>query len=105
MIQDLDRTLRELLKTLRQDAQGDGTVVVDFGTPDENYDPGTEALNLFLYQLKENRELRDPQPIFERTATGRRVRKFPLRVDCSYLVTAWCSGTAENRVFAEHNLL
>lgn len=80
---------------------------VSFSTPEKEYAPqqGDMAINLFLYEVKENRELRDPQPISDR-ANGQGVRRRPLlRVDCAYMVTAWSNITNQNNVANAHKLL
>lgn len=78
---------------------------VSFITPERGYKPGQETVNLFLYETRENRELRDPVPIVE-TLNGLSVRRQPpLRVDCAYMVTAWSKKTGVDKVAAEHQLL
>jgi hypothetical protein len=37
---------------------------VSFETPDKNYTPSQSTLNLFLQDVKENRELRNPEPLW-----------------------------------------
>src|SRR5713101_540337 len=65
-----------------------------FETPDSNFTPAQSTINLFLYETKENRELRDPVSIIERLGTTY-IRKFPpIRMDCAYIVTAWSSAVA-----------
>jgi hypothetical protein len=79
---------------------------VSFVTPEAGYTPQLlDTVNLFLYEARENRELRDPVPIVE-TRNGLSVRKRPpLRVDCSYMVTAWSKKSGVDKVAAEHRLL
>jgi hypothetical protein len=78
---------------------------VSFITPDRHYKPTQETVNLFLYETRENRDLRDPVPIIE-TRNGLSMRRrLPLRVDCSYMVTAWSKKTGVDKVAAEHELL
>ena len=104
MFQDLDRTLHAIVEDpmapdlLRQ-------ADVSFETPDKDYAPDQTTLNLFLHEVSENRDLRDPEPIhtFERGAFRRQLP--PLRVDCSYLVTAWSSRSGAQRAAEEHQLL
>lgn len=104
MLQDLDETLRRMLddagapETLRN-AQ------VSFLTPDKSFTPTEKTVDLFLYEVKENRELRDPVPIVERVGASYVRRRPPVRVDCSYLVTAWSTATGSARVVEEHELL
>lgn len=105
MFQDLDSALTNLLN----DPTAPADVVnadVSFETPDKNFAPPAATINLFLYELKENRELRDPVPIRD-IVGGVVVRRHPpLRTDCTYLVTAWANNLAgPARVAAEHSLL
>jgi hypothetical protein len=60
---------------------------VSFITPDKSYAPQQETLNLFLYEARENRELREVTPIVEQVNGMTVTRKPPLRVVCSYMVT------------------
>jgi hypothetical protein len=104
MFQDLDDTLEALL-----DDGGAPTelrnAAVSFETPDKNFAPAQPTINLFLYEVKENRDLRDPVPITEIVA-GQFVRRMPpLRVDCCYLVTAWSAQTGAAKIVEEHRLL
>jgi hypothetical protein len=106
MFQDLDEALRRLL----DDAAAPDVVRdadVEFSPPDRTYAPSRPTLNLFLYDVKENRELRDPAPIETRMGdVVRRIRP-PLRVDCTYLVTAWTGADVgrDARVVEEHRVL
>jgi hypothetical protein len=112
---DLDATL---LRVLTDPALGPPVTPADptglfaaskmFLTPDRDFRPkiiGETAVNLFLHRVKENRELREtigfPEPD---DPPG--VRRMPLlRVDCSYLVTAWTKQAGEPEVRTEHKLL
>jgi hypothetical protein len=104
MFHDLDATLKALL----DDAAAPAKVVAadkSFETPEKTYAPGQLTLNLFLYDVAENRELRDPVPIIEKKDNAFITRRPPLRVGCSYLVTAWSSQGGANKVAEEHQLL
>jgi hypothetical protein len=103
MFQDLDTTLANIL----EDGAAPAHLVaaeVSFATPDNNYAPqqGDTAVNLFLHEVKENRELRDLVPIPQQIGNRYLQCKPPLRVDCAYLVTAW---SKEKKVADEHELL
>lgn len=108
MIQDLDATLKELLQTDHPDALAPAQLraaEVSFVTPDRNYAPDKATVNLFLYEVKENRELRDRVPIHE-TVDNVVVRRMPpLRMDCCYIVTAWSAELHEDKIVEEHRLL
>src|SRR5918992_318558 len=107
MIDDLDRTLEELLRReLPPDLVGQGTIC--FATPGDQFPPPSvslPAIYLFLYDLRENRELRTNEWQVERrdgTATRKRP---PVRVDCSHLITAWASDSSTTPALDEHRLL
>ncbi len=108
MLEDLDLTLEALLSD-PDPAMPAALANVDirFEPPDRNFAPPQPSLNVFLYDVKENRELRDPVPVVE-TATGGYVRRRPLlRMDCSYMVTAWSNSATgpAAQVVEEHRLL
>jgi hypothetical protein len=107
VFQDLDSTLTRLLNDapaaeLPQLRSAD----VSFLTPDANFTPSVDTVDMFLYEVKENRELRDPTPVIERVDGTYTRRSAPLRVDCSYITTTWSAGVpGATRVAAEHRLL
>lgn len=113
MIDDLDRTLRQLLAVELPAVRGGG-VEVAFNQPTHDWSKnlGKPTLNFFLYDVRDNPVLRRHQ--WQQTpasgATPRedhtvRQRRTPLRIDCFYLVTAWSPADAQTRPFEEHNLL
>lgn len=112
MFRDLDSTLNNLLN---DPAMASAAIVpplnellnadTSFLTPDNTFSPAQPTINLFLYETKENRELRDPVPIIERLGTTYIRRSSPIRMDCSYIVTAWSDQIGAARVAEEHRLL
>ncbi|BAY14130.1 DUF4255 domain-containing protein [Calothrix sp. NIES-2098] len=108
MIDDLDRTLEELLKrSLPPDLVRQ--VSISFATPDPQFPPPSvtlPAIDLFLYDIREKRELRNNEWLVERQSNGTVAKKPPLvRVDCSYLITAWPSESSTTPIRDEHRLL
>jgi hypothetical protein len=107
MFDDLDATLRALL----DDAAAPSELRladVSFETPGKDYAPAQETVNLFLREVRESAELRDPVPTIEQQAGGGFTRRQPpLRVECRYLLTTWAdpSQAAAMSVLAEHRLL
>lgn len=105
MFHDLDETLTELLKRDLKNLQ----VALSFATPDDQFPPDSvtfPAINLFLYDIHENVALRSNE-WRETRSNGRASReKAPVRVDCSYLITAW-SGQSDPvaAIKDEHYLL
>lgn len=104
MFDSLDETLKKILDDPAAPAEL-RNADVSFETPDKNYAPAQLTVNLFLYEVKENRELRDPVPLVERIGDEFIRRKPPLRVDCSYIVTTWSNQAGALKVRQEHLLL
>ena len=105
MFHDLDATLAALLEAeLAVD-----NVAVSFAAPDDQFPPssvGLPAISFFLYDVRENTGLRTNQWELEQRDDGTTTRlRPPVRVDCSYLITAWSSDGAPNPVEDEHQLL
>jgi hypothetical protein len=108
MFDDLDKSLENLLKR-ELPADLVSQVAISFATPDSDFPPSTvslPAIDLFLYDIRENRDMRDGEWRLERQSDGSAVRKAPIvRVDCSYLITAWPSESAPSPAKDEHRLL
>lgn len=108
MIDDLDKTLELLLKReLPRDLVGQ--VTISFATPDDQFPPSSvnlPAIDLFLYDVRENKELRNNEWKIERRSSGANIKKpSPVRIECSYLITAWASESTPNPAQDEHRLL
>jgi len=104
MFDDLDSTLQAILN----DANAPlplRNADVSFETPDRDFAPDQAAVNLFLVDVREHRELRDPVPIIERNGDVYNRRLPPLRVQCTYLVTTWSDQADALRIAEEHRLL
>jgi len=84
-------------------------ITVSFATPDDQFPPSgvtLPAIAFFLYDVRENHELRTNQWENTRQESGMITRRrVPARVDCSYLVTAWPNDSAPNPAQDEHRLL
>ena len=108
MIDDLDRTVEELLKRELAPALVE-QVAISFAAPDAEFPPSSvtlPAVDLFLYDIRENLELRRTGWIVEHSDNGTATkRQVPVRVDCSYLITAWASESSTSRALDEHRLL
>lgn len=116
MIDDLDRTVEELLRRELAPMLVE-QVDISFAAPDSDFPPSSvtlPAVDLFLYDVRENTELRNAAWIVERqfapgddgkTAERAVKRRSPVRVDCSYLTTAWSSESSTTRALDEHHLL
>ncbi len=110
MLNDLDSTLEELLRRelppnlVSPDALT--PVTISFVTPDQELTRKVNlpAINLFLYDIRENLELRSNEWIVTRQSNGTAIRQRPpIRVDCSYLITVWAKDPADFQT--EHRLL
>jgi hypothetical protein len=108
VIDDLDRTLENLVRRgLPQELVSQ--VTISFAPPGDEFPPTSvslPAIDLFLYDVRENRELRSNEPRMDRPLNGPvRQAPPPVRVDCSYLVTAWASESSNTPAQDEHRLL
>jgi hypothetical protein len=100
VIHDVDDTLRELL--VQKGAIDLDRIDIRFELPNKEWAATVTkpTINLFLYQVRENHELRDNRVTFVRNGdTGVQTRP-PVRIDLSYLITAWTTDVAD-----EHQLL
>ena len=105
MIQDVDESLLTLLR-----AEGSALlkrINISFRAPDKEFPNKVTppAIDLFLYDVRENLDLRSNEPMMERYDNGKKARIRPpaVRVDCSYLITAWSAADEPSR--EEHRFL
>jgi len=107
VIHDLDRSIKELLTIELPDVDSN-RVEVAFEPPNRDWRRTGPALNFFLYDVRENAELRQHQltEVVHPNGLPRREKgmvtreRTPLRIDCFYIVTAWGETP-----FDEHMLL
>lgn len=106
MIRDLSETLRAILDdpALAAEFPELAAAQIVFDRPTEQFNPQQTTIDLFLYDVRENMELRSNEPIIERNNGTATIQRPPMRVACSYLVTAWPVGGAEPPL-QEHRLL
>jgi len=108
MIDDLDRTIAALLRRELPPSIAE-QVQISFATPDDQFPPQSvtlPAIDLFLYDVRENLELRSNEFYLDRRSDGTATRtQAPVRVDFSYLVTAWPSASLPDPAQDEHRLL
>jgi len=126
MIADLDKTLKALLardlrtqgySVVTQDNPSDesGTtneVIISFVTPEKWWADAVDkaTINLFLYDIRENVQLRNNERYLTRNGASGTENFSPVRIDFTYLVSAWAkkelSESAESpHVEEEHRLL
>jgi hypothetical protein len=107
VIDELDVSLESLLRSQLPKAISD-QVTVSFAAPDDEFHSSVKlpAVDLFLYDVRENVELRSNDDTVERRpdGTGLRTRP-PVRVDASYLITAWPGSSDKDKPEDEHRLL
>lgn len=106
MIRALSETLEVVLKdgTLTAgfpELQGANVV---FERPTDSFSPSDTTIDLFLFDVRENLELRSNEPRLQRLGHEAVLRAAPRRIDCSYLVTAWPVG-GPDLPLQEHRLL
>jgi len=108
MIHLVDRTLEALLRRELPTVMAT-QLDISFEPPDNEFPPQSvrvPAIDLFLYDLRENRELRTNEWTMERRSTGIAEKRPPyVRVDFSYLVTAWPNKGSVNPTQDEHQIL
>lgn len=99
MIADVDDTLKELL--VQKVPVDLAAIDIRFEMPTVEWAEGITkpTLNLFLYDVRENLELRDNQRLVARDPVPRQ-QPAPIRFDLTYLITSWASDVAD-----EHQLL
>jgi hypothetical protein len=104
----VDRALAELL---RRDLPAVIATPIDisFEPPDAEFPPqsvGVPAIDLFLYDLRENRDLRTNEWTVDRRSDGTATKRPPaVRVDFSYLITAWPNKGSTSPTQDEHQIL
>ena len=102
MFDDLDASLAALLADGAA-PQEVSNADVSFTVPDKDFSPGQATLDLFLHEVQENRALRETAPILQPVpAGGWQSERPPLRIDCTYLVTAWSPSSGAQRAAEEH---
>jgi hypothetical protein len=82
------------------------TSAKSFDPPSTQFSPADQpTINLFLYDIRENLELRSNELLIARNDGLATLRWPPLRVACSYLITAWSKAQTEKGYIEEHKLL
>ena len=108
MINDLDETLATLLQQSLPERLAK-QIQISFAAPDDQFPPQSvtlPAVDLFLYDVRENLELRSNEYYIDRNSDGTAIKTWaPVRVDFSYLITAWPSQSVADAAEDEHRLL
>jgi hypothetical protein len=101
MIDDLDEVLRQLL--IREVPIKNNEVDIAFDQPKREWAArlSRPTINLFLYDMNENKQLRQQGWETEKTSNGKATqRRKPVRVDLYYLITVWAAEPED-----EHRLI
>lgn len=103
MLADLDETLKQLL--VQKGGLKSTQVDISFELPGRDWAAGLATsrptVNLYLYHVSENRELRETDWYEEFRGDGKVTLKHcPLRLDVCYLVTCWTEAAED-----QHHLL
>jgi hypothetical protein len=102
VLADLDETVRQLL--IRHVPLDLTTVDVSFDAPDREWSGrlSRPTVNCFLYDVRENEDLREAAWDYTRDAKNGTVqrRKIPVRINATYNVTVWARAPED-----EHRLL
>jgi hypothetical protein len=107
MIADLDETLRQLLVDELPVKNGDIDISFDLPRREWSSRLAKPTINLYLYDVRENNVLRQPQ--WERvngsSTMQAQLKRTPMRVDCSYFVTAWAADPEDEHRMLTRSLL
>ncbi len=101
MIHELDDTIKELL--VQKVPIDPSEIDIKFEVPDKedwNPKPTKPTINCFLYDIRENHELRSNERYLSRNGATGTETIAPTRIDLSYLITVWTTDVAD-----EHRLL
>jgi hypothetical protein len=106
MIRDLSETLKAVLKDPTFTTAFPELAAADivFDRPVEPFTPPRTTIDVFLYDVRENLELRSNEYTVDIVGNQAITHPAALRLACSYLVTAWPVGGAE-LALQEHRLL
>jgi hypothetical protein len=106
MITDLDETIKQLL--IQKGALEPAEVDISFETPKREWSASISkpTVNLYLYDIRENHELRGMEWSVQKDKNGVATRKKnPSRIDLSYLITVWTNDVEDEHRLLWHMLL
>jgi hypothetical protein len=101
MISELDETIRQMM--INDGGFDPADIDVSFDIPNREWSAtiSKPTLNCYLFDIRENREMRQSGMVAERTTGNGQVRRRPpVRLDLTYLLTAWTRAVED-----EHRLL
>ncbi len=106
MINDLDETIKQLL--IKKGALDPAAIDISFEAPDREWKASLSkpAVNVYLYDLHENHQLRATDWSIEQDANGMATRKKNAdRIDLAYLITVWANAVEDEHRLLWHTLL
>jgi hypothetical protein len=101
MITDLDETIKKLLTDIGKINHGE--IEISFDPPDREWSASLgnkPTVNLYLYDIRENHELRGMEWSIEKNNNTATKKKNAKRINLSYLVTVWTKNVDD-----QHSLL
>jgi hypothetical protein len=101
MISELDESIKKLIITKGELALSQ--IDIEFEAPDREWSASISkpTVNIYLYDIRENHQLRGTEWVINRNNDGTATRKkIPNRIDVSYLITVWANDVSD-----EHRLL
>lgn len=108
MLKDLDETIKELLtqKYLTPENQTNQIDIV-FNRPDKEWEGKVTRLtiNLFLYDIRENLQLRGNERYLTRNGTTGTETYAATRIDFTYLISVWSKASSTVEIEEEHEVL
>ncbi|MBC8161226.1 MAG: DUF4255 domain-containing protein [Roseiflexaceae bacterium] len=105
MISELDETIRQLL--LHEGSFDPSQVDISFDIPDREWSSSIAkpTMNCYLFDIRENREMRQHGMHMENAKTAHAYRQRPLAYyDLTYLVTAWTRAVEDEHRLIWHTL-
>ena len=88
MIRDVTETLEAFLSQPGLPPEL-GNAQISFDRPSDPFNPAQPTINLFLFDIQENVELRNNEPVVRRQGNATFLLRPPARITCTYLLTAW----------------
>ena len=104
MIADLDETIKQLL--IKEGGLDLKEVDIVFDMPDREWSAtiSKPTINFYLYDIRENLELRDYDWNIAHSNGQATKTKLPIRIDLAYLVTVWTNEIADQHRLLGHIL-
>lgn len=100
MIHDVDDTLKQLLVSHVPIDLSEIDIRFEMPARDWSTNVSRPTVNLYLYDIRENLELRSNQPMRTAGADAFSLSPAPVRIDLCYLISVWTSDISD-----EHQLL